>query len=63
MDDFVKACALGKTPPNNVWDAARFNAPGIVAHESCLKEGERLSVPDFGFAPQDNLLDVNEKAT
>jgi predicted dehydrogenase len=62
MDDFVKACVLDQVPPNNVWDAARFNAPGIVAHESCLKDGERLRVPDYGTAPQDNLLDVNTKA-
>ncbi|MGF1484082.1 MAG: Gfo/Idh/MocA family protein [Opitutales bacterium] len=63
MDDFVKACVHGKTPPNNVWDASRFNAPGLVAHESCLKDGERLPVPDFGMAPTDSLLDVNEQAT
>ncbi|MDX2108787.1 MAG: Gfo/Idh/MocA family oxidoreductase [Verrucomicrobiota bacterium] len=57
VDDFVKACAWGKLPPNNVWDAARYNAPGIVAHQSSLREGELLSIPDFGSAPVDNLLD------
>jgi hypothetical protein len=29
IDDLVKACVLGKTPPNHVWEAARFNAPGF----------------------------------
>ncbi len=62
MDDFIKGCVRGKIPPNNVWEAARYNIPGLIAHESCMKEGERLSIPDFGEAPVDNRLDVSEKA-
>ena len=27
VDDFVKACVSGKTPPNNIWDAARYLIP------------------------------------
>lgn len=50
-DDFATAAARGTMPPINVWDAARFNAPGIVAHESAKREGESLAVPDFGAAP------------
>lgn len=48
VDDFVKACAEGGTPPNNVWDAARYLVPGLIAHESALKGGELLEIPDFG---------------
>jgi len=48
VDDFVQAVAEGTTPPVNVWTAARYCAPGIVAHESAKKDGERLAIPDFG---------------
>jgi len=51
VDDFVRACVTLKLPPNHVWQAARYNAPGIVAHESARREGEALPIPDFGDAP------------
>ncbi len=53
VDDFVRACANGSStpPPNNVWDAARYTVPGIVAHDSAEREGELLEIPDFGPAP------------
>lgn len=47
-DDFLTAVAHGSLPTCSIWDAARFNAPGIVAHESAKREGETLLVPDFG---------------
>lgn len=49
--DFLQAITQGRVPPNNVWMAARYNAPGIVALESSRREGERLSIPDFGVPP------------
>jgi len=52
-DDFVKACATGRLPPNHIWAAAKYCAPGIVAHESAKQEGALLEVPDFGGAPAD----------
>jgi predicted dehydrogenase len=48
VDDFVRACVTGETPPNNVWDAARYAIPGIVAHESAMRGGVLLEVPDLG---------------
>jgi predicted dehydrogenase len=48
VDDFVQAVVRDQIPSVSVWDAARFNAPGIVAHASSLKDGEQLPVPDFG---------------
>ncbi|WP_030756767.1 Gfo/Idh/MocA family protein [Streptomyces sp. NRRL F-5135] len=51
-DDFVTAVATGTLPPVNAWVAARYTLPGIVAHESALKDGERLEIPDFGDAPE-----------
>ena len=47
-DDFVTAVVRGTIPTVSVWDAARYNAPGIVAHESSLRDGESLQIPDFG---------------
>ena len=51
VDDFVKACVNRQLPPNNVWQAARYLVPGLIAHEFALKEGQVLPVPDFGDAP------------
>ncbi len=51
VDDFVRACAEGRTPPNNVWDAARYFVPGLIAHESAKKGGALMEIPDFGDAP------------
>ncbi|MDQ0277920.1 putative dehydrogenase [Arthrobacter silviterrae] len=50
-DDFVTAVKNGTLPPVNAWVAARFTLPGIVAHESALRGGERLPINDFGAAP------------
>jgi hypothetical protein len=36
-----------------VWAAARYNLPGIIAHESALREGELLSIPDLGDPSRD----------
>ncbi|MBO9705718.1 MAG: gfo/Idh/MocA family oxidoreductase, partial [Arthrobacter sp.] len=52
VDDFVTAVAAGTLPPVNAWTAARFTLPGIVAHQSALRGGERLPIHDFGDAPE-----------
>ena len=51
VDDFVTAVNNGSLPPVNAWLAARFTLPGIVAHQSALRKGERLPIRDFGDAP------------
>ncbi len=53
VDDFVRAAISGKLPPNNAWDSARYMIPGIIAHESALKDGMPMDIPDFGDAPAD----------
>ena len=50
-DDFLRACETGTLPPNHAWQAARYCVPGIVAHESARREGERLDIPDLGSPP------------
>lgn len=52
VNEFIRACAGGRLPPNNVWQAARYTIPGIVAHESATRGGELLPIPDFGDPPQ-----------
>lgn len=52
VDDFVRACTSNTLPPVNVWVAAKYCAPGIIAHESALRQGERLEIPDLGSAPE-----------
>jgi hypothetical protein len=51
VDDFVRACVSGRTPVNNVWDAARYLVPGLIAHESAIQGGQLMDVPDFGDPP------------
>ncbi|GAA3240736.1 Gfo/Idh/MocA family protein [Dactylosporangium siamense] len=50
-DDFVTAVNTGGRPPVDAWTAARYTLPGIIAHESARRHGERLSIPDFGDGP------------
>lgn len=52
-DDFVKAVAEEKLPPIDVWRAASYTAPGIVAHDSCMHGGVLLEVPNYGMAPKE----------
>lgn len=51
VDDFATAVATRTLPPVNAWEAARYTLPGIIAHESANRGGERIEVPDFGDAP------------
>ena len=58
--DFIESLEAGKLPPNHVWQAARYNAPGIVAHKSALQGGKLLKIPDYGKPPAKwELLDPN----
>lgn len=49
--DFIESVTQGTLPPNHVWNAARYCLPGIVAHESALRAGEQLEIPDLGNPP------------
>ncbi len=60
VDDFCQAVATGQLSPTNIWAAARFNLPGLVAHQSALQGGELLAVPDLGDPPADwPVLDLD----
>ncbi len=51
VHEFVDAVAAGRRPSVNAWEAARYFAPGVMAHKSALKDGEWMDVPDWGDAP------------
>ena len=53
IDDFCRAYATGKLSPTNIWAVARYNLPGLVAHQSALEGGVLLPVPDLGDPPKD----------
>ena len=53
VDDFCRAFMTGKLSPTNIWQAARFNLPGLIAHQSALRDGELMDVPDLGDPPSD----------
>jgi predicted dehydrogenase len=51
VNEFIRACVEGTVPPNNVWAAARYSIPGIVAHDSAVQGGRLLEIPDLGDPP------------
>lgn len=51
VHEFVSACAEGRAPAINAWEAVRYMAAGVTAHKSALRGGELLKVPDWGDAP------------
>ena len=56
INDFIAACHKREHPVNNVWDAARYNAPGLIAHQSAMRDGESMLVPDFGSVPATEIV-------
>ncbi|MBQ4638546.1 MAG: Gfo/Idh/MocA family oxidoreductase [Clostridia bacterium] len=51
IDDFCTAVYFDKLPTVNAWQAARYTIPGLLAHESILKDSLPIDVPDCGDAP------------
>jgi len=45
--EFVDAIIHQRRPAVDVAEAIAYTAPGIVAHQSALKDGERLKIPSF----------------
>jgi predicted dehydrogenase len=51
VHEFVSAVAAQRVPAINIYEAVRYMAAGVVAHQSAQKDGEVLKVPDWGDAP------------
>lgn len=48
VHEFVDAVAHNRRPAVSVYDAVRYMAMGVAAHQSALRDGETLPVPDWG---------------
>ncbi len=53
IDDFCRAYETGKLSPTNIWEVARYNIPGLIAHKSALAGGQPMEIPDLGNPPED----------
>ncbi len=51
VHEFVDAVVHDRQAAINAWEAVRYMAAGVMAHQSAMKDGERLEVPDWGDAP------------
>lgn len=49
MHDFVMAVLLDRKPIVDVVDALNMTVPGIIAHQSALRDGERLRIPQYSL--------------
>ena len=54
VHEFVDAIAHDRMPAIHAWQAVRYMAAGVMAHKSAQRDGELLSVPDWGDAPDMN---------
>jgi len=45
--EFIDAIANDRIPEVDIYQALAMTVPGIVAHQSALKDGERLTIPSF----------------
>ncbi|HRP55818.1 Gfo/Idh/MocA family oxidoreductase [Agriterribacter sp.] len=45
--EFIDALINNRSPEVNIHEAIAYTAPGIVAHQSALKDGECMKVPGF----------------
>jgi predicted dehydrogenase len=46
--EFITSILEDRQPAVNIYEALAMTVPGIVAHESAMKDGERLKIPQFG---------------
>jgi hypothetical protein len=45
--EFVDALVKGRQPAVSVYEALAYTAPGIIAHQSALKDGMQMKIPSF----------------
>jgi predicted dehydrogenase len=49
MNDFVESVILDRTPLVNIAVALNMTVPGIVAHQSALRDGEVMRIPRYSI--------------
>ncbi len=45
--EFVMALVEERKPAVDLYEALAYTVPGIVAHQSCFRDGEQLDIPSF----------------
>jgi hypothetical protein len=45
--EFVNALLEDREPEVDLYESLAMTVPGIIAHQSVMKDGERLDVPQF----------------
>ena len=45
--EFIDALVHGRKPTIDIYEALAYTVPGILAHESALRNGERMRIPQF----------------
>jgi predicted dehydrogenase len=45
--EFIDALTHGRRPTVDVYEALAYTAPGIIAHESALRRGEQMKIPQY----------------
>jgi len=45
--EFIDSLINNRRPTVNVYEALAYTAPGIIAHQSALRSGECMNIPDF----------------
>ena len=45
--EFVDACLNERKPTVDIYEALAYTMPGVIAHESALKGGESMAIPQF----------------
>lgn len=48
-EEFIRAILEDREPLVNIVQALNMSVPGIVAHQSCLRGGETLKIPQFNM--------------
>jgi hypothetical protein len=49
MSEFIEAILLDRTPLVDIAQALNLTVPGIVAHQSAMRNGELLKIPQYVF--------------
>ena len=49
MNEFVEAILSDRTPLIDIAQSLNMTVSGIVAHESALRDGELLKIPQYGL--------------
>lgn len=45
--EFIDSLIHKRQPKVNIYEALAYTAPGIIAHQSALKNGEQMKIPNF----------------